>query len=119
LLEPIGAGFVGVRKALELMLQGHGRPTAIVCDSDVGAMAMLQGCAAEGIGVPRQASIVGFGDEPFTRYSVPTLSTVRVSVERIGALAAGAMVDLAAWRDPSFPASPSKLVLRQSSGTAP
>ena len=117
-LEAVGAGLPGVRTSLGRMRQGQG-PTAIVCDSDVTALAMLQGCAAEGLAVPRQASVVGFGDEPFGRYSVPALTTVRVPVDRIGALAAKAIVGLASRRDPSFTPPPAKLVLRQSSGAAP
>jgi DNA-binding LacI/PurR family transcriptional regulator len=115
-LEAVGAGVLGVSAALGQIRQGQGRPTAIVCDSDVAALAILQGCAAEGVAVPLQASVVGFGDAPFARYSVPPLSTIRVPVERIGVLAAKAVMDLASRRIPSFTLSPAKLVLRQSSG---
>jgi DNA-binding LacI/PurR family transcriptional regulator len=69
--------------------------------------------------VPGQISVVGFGDEPFARHSVPALTTVRVLAEQIGATAADAILDLAAGRDPSFQATAVKLVLRESSGPAP
>jgi DNA-binding LacI/PurR family transcriptional regulator len=117
-LEPVGVGLPGVRTALKQMGQGHWRPTAVLCDSDVAALAAVQGCAAEGMAVPRQVSIVGFGDVPFARYSVPTLTTIRVCVERIGALAAKAMMDRDSLRNAPL-SPPAKLVVRQSSGPAP
>ena len=118
-LDAVGTGLAGVDAAIRAV-QGREPATAIVCDSDVAALAVLRGCAAEGISVPDQASVVGLGDEPFARHSVPALTTVRVSVEQIAATTVEAILDLASGRRPSLEAPPmGKLVLRESSGPPP
>jgi DNA-binding LacI/PurR family transcriptional regulator len=68
------------------ILSGPRRPTAVVCASDGLALGVMAAATEHGLRVPRDLSVVGFGDDGY--FSVPQLSTVRVPVEQMGAAAA-------------------------------
>lgn len=52
------------------------RPTAIFAVSDAGAWAALRWLAERNIRVPGQISVMGFDDEPTSRYMFPSLTTL-------------------------------------------
>ena len=52
------------------------RPTAVFCVSDVRALGVLSGARREGISVPEELAVVGFGDLPDAGESSPPLTTV-------------------------------------------
>ncbi|MCZ0939043.1 MAG: LacI family DNA-binding transcriptional regulator [Caldilineaceae bacterium] len=52
------------------------RPTAVFCVSDVRALGILSGARREGISVPDDLAVVGFGDLPDASVSSPPLTTV-------------------------------------------
>ena len=58
------------------MLDNHLDFDAIFSSSDYAAMGALQVLKENKIAVPEQVGIVGFGNEPFTSFTDPTLSTV-------------------------------------------
>jgi len=109
----------GLRGVASGLLDRSDRPTAIVCRSDLEAVAVLRECHARDIGVPREISVVGFGDSDLARNAWPALTTVRVSADQVAAQALSRL--LATSDDQSEQAiEPSvKLVVRESSASAP
>jgi DNA-binding LacI/PurR family transcriptional regulator len=67
------------------LLNRRPEPTAVFCMSDVAATAVLALAAARGLEVPRQLSVIGCGDDAFTRYVHPRLTTIRLPAEELGA----------------------------------
>jgi LacI family transcriptional regulator len=114
-----GTQAAGTRSAIRTILDRDLPPTAVVCDSDVDALATLRECALRGFAVPGAISIVGFGDWEFARHVTPALTTLRVSGATLGAQAGGALI--AALRSESIQPfeAPVKLVVRESTGTPP
>ena len=93
-------------------------PTAVICDSDVQALAALRECAIRDIAVPLRLSVIGFGDAEFARRTYPTLSTVRVATAELGSRVAEAV--LAGLKEDESPAPDVsvKLIVRESTGPA-
>jgi LacI family transcriptional regulator len=100
------------------MLEQDEPPTAVICASDVHALAALRECAIRNVAVPQRLSLMGFGDAEFARRSYPALSTVRVAAAEVGVRVAQAV--LASLKGGAFPASevPVKLIARESTGPA-
>jgi LacI family xylobiose transport system transcriptional regulator len=73
-------------------------PTAIFTANDLQALGVYEAARQEGVRIPDELSVVGFDDLSFTRWSGPPMTTVRQPLERMGATAAGMIVDLAAGR---------------------
>lgn len=80
------------REALSRILSQTPDVDAIFCSSDLLAMGVLTEAMARGIKVPRQLSIVGFGDVPYVADMVPALTTVHINGSDIGRKAAGFLV---------------------------
>ncbi len=57
------------------------RPTAVFCVSDVRALGILSGARREGISVPDDLAVVGFGDLPDASVSSPPLTTVHRDID--------------------------------------
>lgn len=69
-------------------LLAHGdRPTALATFGDSSAMAALRGAQRAGLSVPRDLSVVGFGDEMLASVLTPGLTSVRVETAAIGRMA--------------------------------
>jgi len=100
-----------------LLEQDH-PPTAVICASDVQALAVLRECAIRNVAVPQRMSLIGFGDAEFARRSHPALSTVRVAATELGVRVAQAV--LASLKGDALPVSdvPVKLIARESTGPA-
>lgn len=58
--------------------------TAIVAANDQVALGIVHGLHDRGISVPEDLSIVGFDDAPFSRHSIPPLTTVRQPFDALG-----------------------------------
>lgn len=84
----------GGQHAMELLLQGSRRPTAVVCSNDWTAIGALHAIDAAGLRVPEDVSVVGFDDTPIASYTRPPLTTVRMSAAEIGATACTALFKL-------------------------
>ena len=91
-------------------------PTALICGSDAVASAMMQACMNLGIGVPRQMSIVGFGDTPLARCVSPKLSSLRIPATAAGIAAAEHLLARFAGDTPDRTECSAKLVVRGSTG---
>ena len=59
------------------------KPDALVCTNDTTAVKMMKSLAVLGYRVPDDVKVVGYGDSAASRYSSPTLTTVRVPYERL------------------------------------
>ncbi|MBB2943467.1 DNA-binding LacI/PurR family transcriptional regulator [Actinoplanes lutulentus] len=68
------------------------KPTAIVFDNDVMALSGLAAAADAGLTVPADLSIVAWDDSAQCQLAVPALSAMSHDVERIGELAATAVL---------------------------
>ena len=76
--------------ALDL-LSGPGRPTGVLCFSDVIAHGVVRAAEQLGLDVPRDVSVIGFDDSPLARRLRPQLTTVHQDVREKGRLAAAAL----------------------------
>ncbi|WP_239450582.1 LacI family DNA-binding transcriptional regulator [Loktanella sp. S4079] len=66
--------------------------TFVFCSSDVLAHGMLIEANAQGLAVPTDVAIMGFGDQEFAAHTEPSLSTVRVDRATLGSSAAMALL---------------------------
>jgi LacI family gluconate utilization system Gnt-I transcriptional repressor len=80
----LGLGRSGLR---ELLAQDP-LIDAVFCSSDMMALGVIMQAQAEGIAVPEQLSVVGLGDQSFSRDMHPALTSVRIDGNTIGSLAA-------------------------------
>ncbi|MFO1091321.1 MAG: substrate-binding domain-containing protein [Hyphomicrobiales bacterium] len=78
--------------ALHRLLEHHDETTAIICNRDNIAFAVLSECRRLGIEVPEKLSVTGFDDLSFAPLLDPSLTAVSVPAEQIGRLAAKAMM---------------------------
>ncbi len=76
----------GVKGAKEL-LKRDDRPTAIVACNDEIAAGALFAARLEGMDIPKDISIVGFEDSPFSRQTWPKLTTVHQPNQKIAQMA--------------------------------
>ncbi len=68
-------GMAGFRKLQTLAA----RPTAIVCSNDMTAIGVLRAAYTEGLRVPQDLSVIGLDDIAFDEYTLPPLTTIRMS----------------------------------------
>ena len=64
-----------------LLRQG---PTAVVCASDVLALAVVAAARSLGLDVPGDVSVTGFDDSPLAALASPALTSVRVDYAEFG-----------------------------------
>ncbi len=68
-------------------------PTAFFADNDIIAAAAIRAFKEYNIKVPEQISIIGFDDMPICQFTDPTLTTMYVPKQRLGALAVDRLLD--------------------------
>jgi diguanylate cyclase (GGDEF)-like protein len=94
--------------------------TAVVLGTDRNAIGLSRRFAAAGYELPAELAVVGFDDIADATYQIPSLSTVRQPLDRIGAVVHALISDLAA--DESRPSQvvrvPTTFVQRDSCGCA-
>jgi LacI family transcriptional regulator len=54
-------------------------PTAVVCSNDMTAIGVLRSAYMRGLRVPHDLSVVGLDDIAFAEYTLPPLTTIRLS----------------------------------------
>jgi DNA-binding LacI/PurR family transcriptional regulator len=79
-------------RAVREVLSGPGRPTAMLCFSDVMAYRVVRTAEELGLRVPQDLSVVGFDDNPLARRMRPALTTVRQDVRGKGSAATAALM---------------------------
>ena len=55
------------------------RPTAIVCSNDMTAIGVLRAAYTAGLRIPQDLSVIGLDDIAFAEYTLPPLTTIRLS----------------------------------------
>jgi len=75
------------------ILDGN-RPSAVVCGNDVIAHGVIYAAHDRSLSLPNELSVVGIGDFAGSADIVPSLTTVRLPANRIGQLAADALVEM-------------------------
>jgi LacI family transcriptional regulator len=66
------AGFTKLRALVE-------RPTAILCSNDMTAIGVLRAAYMNGLRVPDDLSVIGLDDVDFAEFTLPPLTTIRLS----------------------------------------
>jgi LacI family transcriptional regulator len=74
--------------AIDALIRGDARPTAVVCYSNLEATLIVHAMWQYGVSIPGELSVVGFNDIFATRYMTPPLTTVSFDAARIGELGA-------------------------------
>ena len=77
----------GARAIEALIKAGVRLPDAIVCANDQSAIGVLHALAQHGIAVPGDVAVTGFDDIPVARHLRPQLTSVRQSIQDMGATA--------------------------------
>ena len=80
--------------------------TALVCFSDYTAGVVLRACAAAGVVVPRDLSVVGFDSSPFCETTAPRLTSLHQPVERMAHAATTHLLSLIREASEGSPSSP-------------
>ncbi len=81
------------REALARLLREGAGIDAVFCSSDLLALGVLTEARVQGLRVPQQLAVIGFGDLEFAADLDPALSTVRIKGDAIGRQAAQFIVD--------------------------
>ena len=68
-------GVAGFRQLQALTM----RPTAIICSNDMTAIGVLRAAYHEGLRVPQDLSVIGLDDIDFAEFTLPPLTTIRLS----------------------------------------
>lgn len=84
----------GGRTAMRALLALEDRPGALFCANDLVAIGALKECAAHGVRVPAELSIVGCDDIETARLVTPELTTVAIPARELGARAARQLLGL-------------------------
>jgi DNA-binding LacI/PurR family transcriptional regulator len=77
----------GGYQAMLTLLDDPMRPSAVFCASDMMAIGALNAAKVRRVDVPEQMSLVGFDDCRIVAHTHPSLTTVRTSMRRLGAMA--------------------------------
>ncbi|MFE0677602.1 LacI family DNA-binding transcriptional regulator [Streptomyces sp. NPDC058867] len=111
------SGEEGARATRSLLLSAE-RPTAIVYDNDIMAVAGLGVATEMGVSVPDELSLLAWDDSQLCRLTHPTLSAMSHDVHSFGAQVTRVLFDVIAGQEPlSQPVATPQLVPRGS--TAP
>jgi len=78
---------VDVRAWAGRLLAQADRPTAVVCQNDFVALAVIMAARGCGLAVPEALSVVGYDDGEMARLMVPPLTTVTVPTIALGRIA--------------------------------
>ncbi len=80
-------------RLLRRRLAGAQPPTAVFCENDTLARAMLQALRADRIEVPTQLSVVGFNHDAGAGEPAPRLTTCAIDRQELGRVAADMLVE--------------------------
>ncbi|MBM3694878.1 MAG: LacI family transcriptional regulator [Actinobacteria bacterium] len=110
----IDAGYAATDAALALS------PTALIAANDLCAIGVLTRLREVGLQVPRDVSLTGFDDIPFSRHTLPALTTARIPRLELGRQVWAMMrAVLADEAPPARVLATAEVVVRDSTGPAP
>lgn len=109
----------GGYQAAESLLQRTNPPTALYVFSDRMAIGALRWLREHGYQVPKDVSVAGYDDGPFSEWSDPALTTVHQYSLTVGQMAAQMLFDLMRndGKEVDDQVIPVRLVVRQSTST--
>ena len=108
----------GAKATLE-MLNESVRPTAIIAVNDMVAVGAGDVLLNQGVSIPGEMSLVGFGNVLTSEYFRVPLTTVRQPKMRLGTAAVDSMTRLMRGERPAPKRLPAEIVVRASSGPPP
>ncbi|HUN89817.1 MAG TPA: LacI family DNA-binding transcriptional regulator [Terriglobales bacterium] len=102
------------------LLQRNSRFTALFAYNDIASIGAIRAIRESGLRVPEDISVVGFDDIREAAYHLPSLTTVRQPLRRMGAIAAQTIMNRIEGSEdsPAKIAIEPELVVRESSGPA-
>jgi DNA-binding LacI/PurR family transcriptional regulator len=110
----------GGRRALRALLDAPGgRPTGVVCSSDLMAIGVLMEASDQGLVVPDDLSVVGFDGIEATAWTRPALTTIEQPIADIAETAVGALKSLIDDPERPLPDFVFRPKLRVRASTAP
>jgi LacI family transcriptional regulator len=80
-------------EAMARLLRLPEPPTAVFAGGDGIAYGAYRACAAAGVSIPNQVSIIGFDDAPFAQTMTPPMTTMRHPLVEVGAAATALLLD--------------------------
>lgn len=83
----------GGRAAIERLFIRDTLPTAFACFNDDTAIGVISALQSRGFNVPKDFSVIGFDDIPFSNHFTPSITTVRQPRAMIGKLAMTRLLD--------------------------
>ena len=105
-------------QAAYTLLSRPNRPTALLVINDMLAIAVIRAANDLGLAIPRDLSIAGFDDIPFSSYTTPRLTTVSGKAEASGRDAVQLL--LKRFAEPDLPQQVTtvnvELIVRESTG---
>lgn len=112
--------FVEGRRLMSALLDAPDRPTGVFAPSDVIAIGALDAISERGLRCPEDISVVGYNDLPLSRFVAPSLTTVEMPAEEIGAEAARMALQSITDRGTRgrLVTLPARLIVRRSTGPA-
>jgi DNA-binding LacI/PurR family transcriptional regulator len=106
--------------AMDKLLKGVRRPTAVMCSNDMTALGVLHKAYRAGLRVPHDLSVIGFDDIQMARVMIPPLTSIRMSRLELAKTAVAALrarvEGMACEREYRIE---TQLVVRESTGAPP
>lgn len=95
--------------------------TALFAYNDISAIGAIRALQEEGLRVPQDVSVIGFDDIPGAAFHMPSLTTVRQPLDRMGKVAAQSLLDRIEGKKDGPPeiAIEPEFVIRESTAPAP
>ena len=111
----------GGRDAMEKILALTQRPTAIMCSNDMTAIGVQHALFEAGLRVPEDFSLIGFDDIHLAEYTIPPLTTVRMSCKDLAQAAVSRLLHHIQKADGQQRSAldakvPTRLVVRRTTG---
>ena len=88
--------------------------TAVFAANDQSAFGAMLALYRRGRKVPQDVSVIGFDDLPSSAFTIPPLTSLHRSIDKIGESAAQAMIDLIEGRVPVVRVASATLAIRES-----
>lgn len=80
--------------AMEKLIKVDPPPTAVFVSNDLMAVGAMKACNQNGCRIPDDISVIGFDDMDFSKYLIPSLTTVRKSRRSMGEQGASMLLKL-------------------------
>jgi len=110
----------GGRDAMQKLLALSDRPTAVLCSNDMTAIGVQHALFEANMKVPDDLSLIGFDDIHLAEYTIPPLTTIRMSCKDLALRAVNLLMEQlhpdAAKPNVAHPKIDTKLVVRKTTG---